>query len=119
MQCIFIHCPCNVQAFTGDTVFIGSCGRPDLVGAIGHSAEEMSKRMYHSLKDKICTLPDDVKVCNIIAVNLLCDHYAYLQVFPAHGAGSPCGKNLSSDLYSTIGQEKATNPALHYNDVIC
>ena len=58
-----------VQAFTGDTLFIGSCGRPDLVGAIGHTAEEMSERMYHSLKNKICTLPDDVKVRN----NYNCD----------------------------------------------
>lgn len=44
--------------------------------------------------------------------------YFNLQVFPAHGAGSPCGKNLSSALYSTIGEEKATNPALQYNDVM-
>ena len=51
-----------IWAFTGDTLFIGSCGRPDLIGAIGHSANEMSERMYHSLKNKISTLPDDVKV---------------------------------------------------------
>ena len=62
----------NVQAFTGDTLFIGSCGRPDLIGAIGHSAEEMSERTYHSLKNKICTLPDDVKVSNVV-VDSLCD----------------------------------------------
>ncbi|XP_065911105.1 uncharacterized protein [Dysidea avara] len=88
-----------IHAFTGDTLFIGSCGRPDLIGTAGHTAKEMSERMFYSLKNKICTLPDDVKV------------------FPAHGAGSPCGKNLSSDLYSTIEKEKATNPALQYNNV--
>lgn len=89
-----------VKAFTGDTLFIGSCGRPDLVGSIGFTSEQMARMMFHSLLDKICTLPDDV------------------QIFPAHGAGSPCGKNLSSDLHSTIGKEKKTNPALQYdNDV--
>lgn len=87
-----------LKAFTGDTLFIGSCGRPDLVGSVGFTAEQMSKLMFSSLKNKICTLPDDV------------------QVFPAHGAGSPCGKNLSADLYSTIGKEKLTNPALQYTD---
>lgn len=58
-------CICStlyVQAFTGDTLFIGSCGRPDLIGTVGHSANEMSERLYHSLKNKIYTLPDDVKV---------------------------------------------------------
>ena len=49
---------------------------------------------------------------------MLCDDVLNLQVFPAHGAGSPCGKNLSSALFSTIGEEKATNPALQYNNVI-
>ena len=62
MYFIYTYIICCVKAFTGDTLFIGSCGRPDLVGAVGHSAEEMSERMYHSLKNKICTLPDDVKV---------------------------------------------------------
>lgn len=85
-----------LQAFTGDTLFIGSCGRPDLVGSIGHTAEDMARMMYHSLWEKIATLPDDV------------------QVFPAHGAGSPCGKNLGSDLYSTIGKERLTNPCFQY-----
>ncbi|XP_064398734.1 uncharacterized protein LOC135345254 [Halichondria panicea] len=86
-----------IQAFTGDTLFIGSCGRPDLVGSIGRTAEEMAQFMFKSLTNKIKTLPDHVKV------------------FPAHGAGSPCGKNLSNKLYSTIGDEKATNPALSFD----
>lgn len=87
-----------LKAFTGDTLFIGSCGRPDLVGSIGFTAETMSRHMYHTMRDKISTLPDSV------------------QIFPAHGAGSPCGKNISKDLYSTIGKERATNPALSYSD---
>ena len=87
-----------LKAFTGDTLFIGSCGRPDLVGSIGYAAEEMAKLMFYTLKTKICTLPDDV------------------QVFPAHGKGSPCGKGISGDLYSTIGKEKLTNPALQFDD---
>ena len=53
--------------------------------------------------------------CNASASNLYCIHC--LQVFPAHGAGSPCGKNLSSDLFSTIGQQRLTNSALGYTDV--
>ena len=52
-------------------MFIGSCGRPDLVGAIGHTAEAMSERMYHSLKNKIYTLPDDVKVSCITIIIML------------------------------------------------
>lgn len=88
-----------LQAFTGDTLFIGSCGRPDLVGSIGRTADEMARFMYKSLDTKIKPLPDHVKV------------------FPAHGAGSPCGKNLSDKLYSTIGDEKKTNPALSYDNV--
>jgi glyoxylase-like metal-dependent hydrolase (beta-lactamase superfamily II) len=88
-----------IKVFTGDTLFIGSCGRPDLVGSLGHTAEQMAADMYESLTSKLMTLPVDV------------------QVFPAHGAGSPCGKNLGSALYSTIGQEMATNPALQFNEV--
>eukprot|EP00731_Ephydatia_muelleri_P022012 Em0014g603a len=87
-----------LKAFTGDTLFVGSCGRPDLVGSLGYTAEEMAKLMFYTLKTKICTLPDDV------------------QVFPAHGKGSPCGKGISGDLYSTIGKEKLTNPALQFDN---
>ena len=54
--------PNVTQAFTGDTLFVGSCGRPDLVGSLGYTAEEMAKLMFYTLKTKICTLPDDVQV---------------------------------------------------------
>ncbi|XP_062521868.1 uncharacterized protein LOC134196674 [Corticium candelabrum] len=88
-----------LAAFTGDTLFIGSVGRPDLVGSLNFTAEEMSRLMYDSLEKKIKTLPDDVVV------------------YPAHGAGSPCGKNLSDDLWSSIGNEKQNNPALQFDAV--
>lgn len=87
-----------IKAFTGDTLFIGSCGRPDLVGSVGFTAGQMARMMFETLRSKISTLPSDV------------------QVYPAHGAGSPCGKNLSTDLYSTIGKEMQTNPALKFTD---
>ncbi|MEO5648882.1 MAG: rhodanese-like domain-containing protein [Ginsengibacter sp.] len=80
--------------FTGDTLFIGDCGRPDLrenVGGITAAREELAGQMYHSLRDKLMNLPDSVLV------------------YPAHGAGSLCGKGLSSKNSSTIGIEKMTN----------
>lgn len=83
--------------FTGDTLFIGDCGRPDLregVGNIQTTRQQLAKQMYHSLRDKLMSLPDDVLV------------------YPAHGAGTLCGKNLSKESSSTIGQEKQTNWSL-------
>ena len=83
--------------FTGDTLFIGDCGRPDLrenAGAITAERKELARQMYHSLRDKQTVLPDDVIV------------------YPAHGAGSLCGKGLSSANSSTIGAEKMTNWSL-------
>lgn len=83
--------------FTGDTLFIGDCGRPDLreeAGAITASRSQLAKQMYHSLRDKIITLPNHVLV------------------YPAHGAGSLCGKGLSSQNSSTIGAEKIGNWSL-------
>ena len=83
--------------FTGDTLFIGDCGRPDLregVGNIQSTRETLAKQMYHSLRDKLATLPGDVKV------------------YPAHGAGTLCGKNLSTESSSTIREEKLTNWSL-------
>ena len=83
--------------FTGDTLFIGDCGRPDLrerVGAITAAREELAKQMFHSLRDQLMTLPDDVVV------------------YPAHGAGSLCGKGLSEQNSSTIGAEKMSNWSL-------
>jgi hydroxyacylglutathione hydrolase len=82
------------HVLTGDTLFIGDVGRPDLVGSQGLSSEEMAGMMYDSLRQKLMTLPDEV------------------EVFPAHGAGSACGKNISSALSCTIGQQKQTNHAL-------
>ena len=80
--------------FSGDTLFIGDCGRPDLresAGAITAERKELAKNMYRSLRDKLMILPDDVIV------------------YPAHGAGSLCGKGLSTKNASTVGIEKASN----------
>jgi hydroxyacylglutathione hydrolase len=79
--------------FTGDTLFVGDVGRPDLFSG-NLSKEELAGMMYHTLQNKIKTLND-----NII-------------VYPAHGPGSSCGKNLGPDTFSTIGAQKATNYAL-------
>ena len=83
--------------FTGDTLFIGDCGRPDLregAGKIQTTRTELAKQMYHSLRDKLMKLEDDVRV------------------YPAHGAGTLCGKNLSKESSSTIAEEKKTNWSL-------
>ena len=83
---------------TGDTLFIGDVGRPDLLASIGFTREELADELYHSLHDKLMTLPDPTRV------------------YPAHGAGSACGKNLSTDLVSTIGEQKQSNYALRASD---
>lgn len=83
--------------FTGDTLFIGDCGRPDLregAGKMQTTRLELAKQMYHSLRDKLMILEDDVLV------------------YPAHGAGTLCGKNLSKKSSSTIAEEKKTNWSL-------
>jgi glyoxylase-like metal-dependent hydrolase (beta-lactamase superfamily II)/rhodanese-related sulfurtransferase len=77
---------------TGDTLFIGDVGRPDL--AENHTPQELARLLYDSLREKILKLPDDVLV------------------YPAHGAGSMCGRNISADRNSTIGRERRTNYAL-------
>jgi hydroxyacylglutathione hydrolase len=79
---------------TGDTLFIGDVGRPDLLTSVGVSAEDLARQLYRSTREKLLTLPDETRV------------------FPAHGAGSACGKNLSSETISTIGAERASNYAL-------
>jgi len=79
---------------TGDTLFIGDVGRPDLMASIGITAEELAGELYDSLHDKLLTLPDETLV------------------YPAHGAGSMCGKNLSKDTVSTIGVQRKYNYAL-------
>ncbi|MFF9781513.1 rhodanese-like domain-containing protein [Streptomyces nigrescens] len=79
---------------TGDTLFVGDVGRPDLLSAAGHTPQDMAARLHHSLHTKLLTLPDATRV------------------FPAHGAGSACGRNLSSETSSTIGDQRRFNYAL-------
>jgi glyoxylase-like metal-dependent hydrolase (beta-lactamase superfamily II)/rhodanese-related sulfurtransferase len=79
--------------FTGDTLFVGDVGRPDLSSG-NLDKEELAGMLYDSLQEKIKPLPDDVII------------------YPAHGAGSSCGKNIGADTYSTIGGEKQNNYAL-------
>jgi glyoxylase-like metal-dependent hydrolase (beta-lactamase superfamily II)/rhodanese-related sulfurtransferase len=82
------------KVLTGDTLFIGDVGRPDLVGSKGFSAEQMASMLYDSLHGKLLTLEDSV------------------EVWPAHGAGSLCGRNMSKETSSTIGQQRQFNYAL-------
>lgn len=79
---------------TGDTLFIGDVGRPDLLSAIGYTRDELANSLYDSLHTKIMTLPPATRV------------------YPAHGAGSACGKNLSTETSSTIGEQLRSNYAL-------
>jgi glyoxylase-like metal-dependent hydrolase (beta-lactamase superfamily II)/rhodanese-related sulfurtransferase len=81
--------------FTGDTLFIGDVGRPDLAQKAGSiTQEDLAGYLYESLHNKIMPLPDDVIV------------------YPAHGAGSACGKNMSKETFDTLGNQKKTNYAL-------
>ncbi|MFD0792530.1 MBL fold metallo-hydrolase [Mucilaginibacter litoreus] len=87
--------------FTGDTLFAGDVGRPDLretAGNITAKKEELARQMYHSTREKLMTLPPDVTV------------------YPAHGPGSLCGKSMSPDLQTTIGKELRENYALQLMD---
>ena len=79
---------------TGDTLFIGDVGRPDLRASLGWTANDLGAYLYDSLHDKLLTLPDETLV------------------YPAHGAGSLCGKNLSSDTVSSLGDQRRFNYAL-------
>jgi glyoxylase-like metal-dependent hydrolase (beta-lactamase superfamily II) len=79
-------------AFTGDTLFVGDVGRPDL--SPDHTPQQLAGLLYRSLHEKLLTLPDDT------------------EVHPAHGAGSLCGRQMSSESASTIGKERRTNYAL-------
>lgn len=76
---------------SGDSMFIGGVGRPDLVVSKGSSAESLANAMFTTIHDVLLALPDETKL------------------YPAHGAGSSCGKNLSDDLDSTIGAQRRTN----------
>lgn len=82
------------RLFTGDTLFIGDVGRPDLVGSKGFTAEQMAGMLYDSLHEKIMPLADETLV------------------FPAHGAGSHCGRSLSKETFSTLGEQRQFNYAL-------
>jgi hydroxyacylglutathione hydrolase len=79
---------------TGDTLFIGDVGRPDLLASIGVTADELADMLYDSITNKLVKLPDATLV------------------YPAHGAGSMCGKSLSQETVSTIGEQKKFNYAL-------
>ncbi len=79
---------------TGDALFIGDVGRPDLLASLGFTRDELAHQLYDSLHDQLLTLPDATRV------------------YPAHGAGSACGKNLSTDTWSTIGDQRVNNYAL-------
>ncbi len=79
---------------TGDTLFIGDVGRPDLLASVGVSRDELADQLYDSLHTQLLSLPDVTRV------------------YPAHGAGSACGKNLSTDTVSTIGEQRLNNYAL-------
>ncbi|MEX2293474.1 MAG: MBL fold metallo-hydrolase [Acidimicrobiales bacterium] len=79
---------------TGDTLFIGDVGRPDLLTSVGRTADSLARDLHRSLQEQLLTLPDLTKV------------------YPAHGAGSACGKDLSTLPSSTIGEQRQTNYAL-------
>ena len=87
-----------VALFSGDTLFIGDVGRPDLAQKAAHmTQEELAGTLYDSLRSKIMPLADDIIV------------------YPAHGAGSACGKNMSKETSDTLGHQKQTNYALRAN----
>ncbi len=79
---------------TGDTLFIGDVGRPDLLTSVGWTADGLARKLYQSVHEQLMTLPDATRV------------------FPAHGAGSACGKNLSASVESTVGEQRRTNYAV-------
>jgi rhodanese-related sulfurtransferase len=81
-------------ALTGDTLFIGDVGRPDLRASLGWSAEDLGSMLYDSIHHKLARLPDATLV------------------YPAHGAGSLCGKHLSTDTVSTVGVQRSYNYAM-------
>jgi len=93
--CVLISAAGEPQKLlTGDTLFIGDVGRPDLAGGKGYTPQMMAEMMYDSLHGKLLKLPDSV------------------EVYPAHGAGSMCGRNMSKETSSTIGEQRKFNYAL-------
>lgn len=87
----------EIAVFTGDTLFLGDVGRPDLAIKSDLTQEDLAGMLYDSLRKKVMNLPDDIIV------------------YPGHGAGSACGKNMSSDTQDTLGNQKKTNYALRSN----
>ena len=87
-----------LAVLTGDTLFVGDVGRPDLAVASGHSPQELAGELFDSLHQKLLTLPDETTV------------------YPAHGPGSLCGSAGLQGKVSTIGKERRDNPMLHYAD---
>ncbi len=100
--CLYVYNPTSAAnpelVLTGDTLFIGSVGRPDLMGE-GTSAAELATMGYNSWNNKLAKLPDATKI------------------FPAHGAGSLCGAHLSDSPVSTIGEQRVVNPYLQHKDL--
>src|SRR5437016_673709 len=88
--------PAPYGVLTGDTLFVGDVGRPDLLASADLSAEVLARHLYHSLHDKLLRLPNATRI------------------FPAHGAGSSCGKQLSSETSSTLGEQRQMNYALQH-----
>ena len=86
--------PAPWGVLTGDTLFVGDVGRPDLLTSVGWTADDLARRLYRSLHNELLTLPDSTRV------------------FPAHGAGSACGKSMSDAVSSTIGEQRELNYAL-------
>lgn len=82
------------SVLTGDTLFIGDVGRPDLLSSEGVTSEQLARVLFRSLREKLLSLPDETRV------------------YPAHGAGSSCGKSLSTETVSTIGEQRRLNYAL-------
>jgi glyoxylase-like metal-dependent hydrolase (beta-lactamase superfamily II)/rhodanese-related sulfurtransferase len=95
---ILVHDDCEAAApwavLTGDALFVGDVGRPDLRASLGWAAEDLGKMLYRSLRDELMALPDGTLV------------------YPAHGAGSLCGKKISKETVTTIGEQRAANYAL-------
>lgn len=82
------------KVLTGDCLFVGDVGRPDLAGGKGYTPQMMAAMMYDTLHEKLLKLPDET------------------EVYPAHGAGSMCGRNMSKETWSTIGEQRKVNYAL-------
>jgi hydroxyacylglutathione hydrolase len=82
------------MVLTGDTLFVGDVGRPDLAGSRGYTPAQMAAMLYDSLHEKLLALPDAV------------------EVYPAHGAGSMCGRNISKETFTTVGEQRRSNYAL-------